>query len=105
MDTGIALWMSEDQIVALYRDARHRSAEVKILSELNACSPATIKMILAKHGLAPSQSPRRYGDDRLSVEQVKTAKRMRSDGATYRRIAEEIGAPMWAVRYYLNKLK
>lgn len=97
--------MSEDQIVALYRDARHRSTEVRILSELNACSPATIKMILAKHGLAPSQAPRRYGDDRMSAEQIRAAKRMRSDGATYRRIAEEIGAPMWAVRYYLNKLK
>lgn len=41
---------SEKEIVKLYREAKHKKAQIKILSELNACDSSMIIGILLKNG-------------------------------------------------------
>ena len=95
--------MSENQIVTSYREAKHPASQVKILAELNDCSPRTIQMILTKHGYLIPQSAKNYGRDHVTSEQLKTIRRMREDGASYQTIAEAVGATKRTVRYLLSK--
>lgn len=97
------MWMSENQIVTSFREAKHPASQVKILAELNDCSPRTIQMILTKHGHPTPQAAKNYGMDALTGEQVRVIRRMREDGASYQIISEAVGASKRTVRYILSK--
>lgn len=97
------MWMSEHDIIASYREAKAPSQQIKILAQLNDCSTATIKMLLQKHGITTSQAPKRYGDDRVTADQMREARRLRMAGTSYREIEERTGIPSGLARYYLSK--
>lgn len=95
--------MTEFEIIASYREAKAPSQQIKILAQLNDCSTTTIKMLLHKHGITTSQAPKRYGDDRVTAEQIREARKIRQAGASYREIEERTGIPNGLARYYLSK--
>lgn len=98
------MWMTDSQIYVLYRDARFRDKEIRILAELNDCSPDTIRLILHRQG-ADVAVRGVQREDPVSAVQLREARRLRSDGLTYRRIAEATGIPIRSVRYYLGKFR
>jgi hypothetical protein len=97
------MWMSENQIVTSFRESKHPAAQIKILAQLNDCSPRTIQMILTKHGYPTPQAAKNYGQDVMTGEQVKIIRRMREDGASYQTIADAVGTTKRTVRYLLSK--
>ncbi len=96
--------MSEGQIYVLYRDARFPNKEIKILAELNGCSTDTIRLILHRQGADISLRVSQR-EDIVTSGQLREARKLRSDGLTYRRISEATGIPIRSVRYYLNKFR
>ena len=98
------MWMSESQIYTLYRDAKFRAKEIRILSELNGCSQDTIRLILYRQG-APVTLRVSQREDAVTAHQLREAKKLRGDGLTYQKIADATGIPIRSVRYYLNKFK
>ena len=99
------MWMSEAEIVTSYREAKSPSQQIKILAQLNDCSACTIKMVLHKHGIVTPQTPKRYGDDRVSADQLRAARTLRKDGISYREIERQTGIPNGLARYYLGKFR
>ena len=53
--------MTDSEILASYRQAKDKAAQVKILAELNACPVQTIKDILVAQGVDWRQLPRVRG--------------------------------------------
>ena len=98
------MWMTDSQIYVLYRDSRSRGKEIKILAELNDCSVDTIRLILHRQG-ADVSIRGIVREDAVSADQLKEAKKLRTSGLTYRRIAEATGIPIRSVRYYLSKFR
>lgn len=56
--------MTDSEILASYREAKDKGAQVKILAELNACPVQTIKDILIAQGVSPQQLPRTRGKNK-----------------------------------------
>lgn len=49
---GIELYMTEEEIVRDYREARDKSAQIKILAQRNLCAPLQIAQLLQEKGEA-----------------------------------------------------
>ncbi len=49
---GLELYMTEEEIVRDYREARDKSAQIKILAERNLCAPLQIATLLQQKGEA-----------------------------------------------------
>lgn len=58
------MWMSEKEIVNMYKNAKYPHAQIKILAEMNLCEKKDIISILKKHGIKPDldNSKRRRGE-------------------------------------------
>lgn len=53
------LVMTQDEIFAMYRDAKHKAKQIDILAELNCCSAPDIARLLHEHGF---DLPYKYRD-------------------------------------------
>ncbi len=102
-------WMRDEQIVASWRDAKNRNAQVEILSELNAVPRRVIEDILIAHGCEVERKkkpPEREkekkhwkaaDDERLMV--------LHGEGKSYAEIAVEMERTAAAVRQRIFNLK
>ena len=67
--------MTESEIVRSYNHAENRQKQIKILSELNACSKAQIREILERNGCEVPHYGNRY-TGKVKEESKKEPKRV-----------------------------
>jgi hypothetical protein len=91
---------TDSEICALYRDAKDKAKQIKILAELNNCSPDEIREVLSRHG-AEIQACARMKWTPLLIDRVLA---LRKEGLTHAKIAYQIGATEKAVRNQLVKI-
>lgn len=99
------MWMTDSQIFVLYRDARFRDKQIKILAQLNDCPTEVIRTILRRNGADLPARAQHYGHDLVNADQLREARRLRRTGATYAEIASATGIPARSVRYFLGKFR
>ncbi len=87
------MMMSDEEIRTSYRDARYKTAQIRILAELNGCKQSSILAILHAGEAA---------DTRPSLER---AVALYKDGMTSAKAAEITGENVYRLRYYLHKYK
>lgn len=62
--------MTESEIVKSFRKADNKRAQIKILSELNACSKEMIAEVLLRNGIKESELPKKPGKKRAAETEV-----------------------------------
>lgn len=102
--------MSAEEIRRNYREAKHKSQQIGILADLNACKRADIKQIISGATdvlpLVSKQRPQNKGSGRpLTDEERQAIINMYLDGANYTRIAAATGRCYEAVRKVVKKYK
>lgn len=85
------MWMTEDDICVMYRQAANRQNQIVILSQLNGCQTEEIRDILIKHGysLKPrKRNPMKEGS--LTAEERARAHDLWEQGLPYKDIGREM---------------
>lgn len=65
--------MTNEEIVRSYKEAANKSKQIKVLAELNVCSPGEIRAVLAEAGVAGVKMPERIRQRRPEAEISGTA--------------------------------
>lgn len=74
------LSMSNDEILASWRDAKDRKAQIRILAELNATTEEDIRDRLAAQGVDRRQLPRKTGPRKDAAAAGETGSRRTAEG-------------------------
>lgn len=94
-------WMSDGDIVTLYRQAKSPPKEIRVLAELNGVTRDVIVEILKRNGVDMLTKGKRAGKKkapRWTAEQDAILVDMLSSGASYTAIAERIARSRYAVK-------
>ena len=90
--------MTEGEICALYRDAKHKKRQIKILSDLTLKSQMEIKRILVKHGFNVKNLPDTGRGAKGVAWYDEKAQNLYDMGFDVDSMAEAIGIPKQAVK-------
>lgn len=96
-----SMWMSDGDIVMMYRQAKSPPQEIKVLAELNGVTRDVIVDVLRRSGVEMLIKGKRSGKKkapRWTPEQDATLADMLSAGESYTAIAEKIGRSRYAVK-------
>lgn len=86
------MMMSDEEIRTSYRDARYKTAQIRILAELNDCAESSILAIL-------------HAGESVGRASLQQAVTLYKSGMTSREAAEITGENVYRLRYYLHKYK
>lgn len=85
--------MTDSEILASYRQAKDKAAQVKILAELNACPVQTIKDILVAQGVDWRQLPRVRGKGTEEKKPAETTEKATENGQSGRLRPDAMSLP------------
>lgn len=101
-------WMRDDQIVAQWRDAKDRTAQVKILAQLNDVPRSVIEEILIAHGceITRKKQPARSVVKKSWTEaEDARLKELHGEGCSYEEIADALGRTFAAMKFRISEQK
>ena len=98
---------SENDICALYRRAKNKNEQIKILAEINNTRKEKILKILNKYGYALERAicieEKKNKKEIILAEIYCKYKELAESGATYKEAAFELGIDTRSVRAYARK--
>ena len=99
-------WMSDGDIVMMYRQAKNPNAEIGVLADLNCVSKEAIREILSRHGVLVKKKKKAKTArmPRWTAAQDAILTDMLSEGASYAEIGDKIGRSKYAVKSRLYTL-
>ena len=86
--------------VMLYRGAKDKREEIRVLADLLCCTISDVRKLLCEHGCmaVPPEPKVKRKRERLSTEDIETITRMFDGGASCGQICAEVGRCEMTVR-------
>lgn len=103
--------MSDEEILAMYLNAKNRPLQIGILADLNVCEPRDIIDVLQSHGIdtsAPQETARGRSTEKRffwTPEKEQQAFDLFRAGISRKEIAKRIGASYPSVNSKIAKMK
>lgn len=100
------MYMNESEICTRYRQAKDKSEQIAILSQINLCTEGHIRNILRRGGILPAQNCAGKYVRRINWDaEIKPILRLLDEGYTYKQIAEQYGVSTPAIFQGVKKYK
>lgn len=94
----------EDEIVASYRSALDKKAQLKILADLNVCNVQDIRELLIAHGETVPEVRRDLRVLKWTVQEETQLRQMAAEGKSAAEIAELMGRTKKSIEQKLSKM-
>ena len=95
---------SEDEIVASYRSALDKKAQLKILADLNVCKVQDIRELLIAHGETLPEVRRDLRVLKWTVQEEAQLRQLAAEGKSAAEIAELMGRTKKSIEQKLSKM-
>lgn len=95
---------SEDEIVASYRSALDKKAQLKILADLNVCKVQDIRELLIEHGETLPEVRRDLRVLKWTVQEEAQLRQLAAEGKSAAEIAELMGRTKKSIEQKLSKM-